>query len=48
MHKKNYLKQEASKSKIEKTILLAITKKIEIIKLNPHFGDPIAKRHYLK
>jgi hypothetical protein len=39
----NYLKKEAPKSKIERTILNAITKKIEIIKLNPHYGNPIAK-----
>jgi hypothetical protein len=39
----NHLKEEASKSKLEKTILKAITKKIEIIKSNPHYGDPIAK-----
>jgi len=39
----NHLKEEAPKSKTEKTILNAITKKIEIIKSNPHYGDPIAK-----
>ena len=39
----NYLKEEATKSKIERTILNAIIKKIELIKLNPHYGDPIAK-----
>ena len=39
----NHLKKEASKSKTEKTILNAITKKIEIIKSNPHYGDPIVK-----
>ena len=38
-----YLKKEAPNSKIERTILNAITKKIEIIKLNPHYGDPISK-----
>lgn len=36
-------KEVAPKSKIEKTILNAITKKIEIIKSNPHYGDPISK-----
>jgi hypothetical protein len=39
----NHLKEEAPKSKTERTILNAITKKIEIIKSNPHYGDPIAK-----
>ena len=39
----NHLKEEAPKSKPEKTILNAITKKIEIIKSNPHYGDSIAK-----
>ena len=39
----NHLKEEAFKSKTERTILNAITKKIEIIKSNPHYGDPIAK-----
>ena len=39
----NHLKGEASKSKTERTILNAITKKIEIIRSNPHYGDPIAK-----
>ncbi|MCK4365041.1 MAG: hypothetical protein KAW45_03215 [Thermoplasmatales archaeon] len=47
----NHLKEEAPKSKTERTILNAITKKIEIIKSNPHYGDPIAKslipREYL-
>ena len=39
----NHLKGEASRSKLERTILNAITNKIEIIKSNPHYGDPIAK-----
>ena len=39
----DHLKEEASKSKTERTILNAITKKIEIIKSNPHYGNPIAK-----
>ena len=47
----NHLKELAPKSKTERTILKAITKKIEIIKSNPHYGDPIAKsfipREYL-
>ena len=39
----NHLIRKATTSKTERTILLAITKKIEIIKSNPHYGDPIAK-----
>jgi hypothetical protein len=39
----NDLIQKATVSKIDKTILLAITKKIELIKSDPHYGDPIAK-----
>jgi len=30
-------------SKVERSILNAIHKKAELIKLNPHYGDPIAK-----
>ena len=39
----NHLKEEAPKSKTERTMLTAIAKKIVIIKSNPHYGDPIAK-----
>ena len=39
-----YLNERAQKSKIERTILNAINKKIELIKINQHFGEPIAKR----
>jgi len=39
----NHLKEVASKSKKERTILDAITNKIKIIKINPHYGDPIGK-----
>ena len=44
----NHLKEEAPKSKTERTILNSIKKKIEIIKSNPHYGDPIAKSHIPK
>ena len=37
------LNKQAAKSKVEKTILNALNKKIELIKVNPHYGDPIAK-----
>jgi len=38
-----YLNVQAVKSKTERTILNAIHKKVELIKANPHYGDPIAK-----
>ncbi|HLC79073.1 MAG TPA: hypothetical protein VJG83_01460 [archaeon] len=37
-----YLANEAAKSKIEKSILNAINKKSELIKQNPHYGNPIS------
>ncbi|MHA2431558.1 MAG: hypothetical protein ACXACC_11100 [Promethearchaeota archaeon] len=39
----NDLIRKATVSKIEKTILLAITNKIELIKSDPHYDDPVAK-----
>ena len=39
----NYLNEEAPTSKIERTILNAINKKVELIKANTHYGEPIAK-----
>jgi len=39
----NHLKEEAPRSKTERTILNSINKKVEVIKTNPHYGDPIAK-----
>jgi len=38
-----HLIEKAPNSKTERTILNALKKKIEIIKSNPHYGDPIAK-----
>lgn len=38
-----YLNEESSTSKIEKSILNALNKKIELIKANIHYGNPIAK-----
>jgi hypothetical protein len=38
-----YLNQEAPHSKIEASILNAVHKKSELIKLNFHYGDPVAK-----
>jgi len=39
-----HLNEEAPKSKTEQTILNAINKKVELIKVNPHYGNPIAKK----
>ena len=39
----NDLKRKATTSKIERSILSAIIKKVELIKSDPHYGDPIAK-----
>ena len=39
-----YLNEQSLKSKTEKTILNAINKKVELIKINPHYGEPISKR----
>ncbi|MFA4887634.1 MAG: hypothetical protein WC595_05455 [Candidatus Nanoarchaeia archaeon] len=38
-----YLNQEAEHSKIEKSILNALEKKKDLLKTNPHYGNPIAK-----
>ena len=38
-----FLNEQAAKSKIERTILNALNKKIEIIKANFHYGEPISK-----
>ncbi|MCK4550972.1 MAG: hypothetical protein KAT91_03385 [Candidatus Aenigmarchaeota archaeon] len=39
-----HLNKEAPSSKIERSILNAINKKIEFIKVNPHYGNPISKK----
>jgi len=39
-----HLNEEAPKSKTEQTIFNAINKKVELIKANPHYGNPIAKK----
>jgi hypothetical protein len=39
-----HLNEEAPTSKTERMILNAIKKKIDLLKINPHYGDPIAKR----
>jgi len=38
-----YLNEEAPTSKTERMILKAVNQKVELIKSNPHFGNPIAK-----
>jgi len=38
-----HLNKEAPTSKTERMILNAIKKKIDLLKINPHYGDPIAK-----
>jgi len=40
----NYLNKEAPHSKIERSILKALNKKVELIKANPHYGNPISKK----
>jgi len=39
-----HLNEMASDSKTERTILNALNKKVELIKANSHFGEPIAKK----
>jgi len=39
-----YLNREALHSKIERSILKAVKSKGELIKINPQYGNPIAKK----
>ena len=39
-----FLNEEAPSSKEERMILKAINQKIELIKQNPHYGNPISKK----
>jgi hypothetical protein len=39
-----YLNHEAEHSKTEKSILKAIKYKIDLVKMNPHYGDPLSKK----
>ena len=43
-----YLNEESVNSKIERTIFNSIKQKIELIKINPHYGDPISKNLFPK
>ncbi len=40
----NYLNRESPNSNVERGILRAVDKKVELIKANPHYGNPIAKK----
>jgi hypothetical protein len=40
----NHLNDESNRSKIDNSIFNAINQKIEIIKSNMHYGNPIAKQ----
>lgn len=40
----NFLVSESQNSKIENSILNAFIKKKDLVKINPHYGDPIAKK----
>ena len=40
----NYLNKESVSSKKERMILRAFNDKVKLIKTNPHYGNPIAKR----
>ena len=43
-----YLNENASESKNERMILNAINQKIDFIKQNPHYGNPIEKKRIPK
>ncbi len=38
-----HLNEKAPESKLERSILNAVNKKVELIKANVHYGDPISK-----
>ena len=40
----SFLNKESKDSKIEESILKALHKKIDLIKENPHYGQPIEKK----
>ncbi|MBU4069983.1 MAG: hypothetical protein KJ646_03290 [Nanoarchaeota archaeon] len=39
-----YLNQEAPTSKTERMILKSVRQKVDLIKANPHYGNPVAKK----
>ena len=42
------LNEQAVHSKINKSILKSIKNKVELIKINPHYGDPVKKERIPK
>ena len=44
----SYLKENAPNAKTEQILFKAVTNKIELLKSNVHYGDPIAKRRIPK
>lgn len=40
----NYLNEQAPVSKTERMILNSLNKKVELIKVNHHYGEPISKK----
>lgn len=38
-----YLNSKSADSKVERSVFNSIKKKIELVKTNPHYGDPIQK-----
>lgn len=38
-----YINEESKNAKMERMLLKAVNQKIELMKANPHYGDPIAK-----
>ncbi|MGM5484339.1 MAG: type II toxin-antitoxin system RelE/ParE family toxin [Nanobdellota archaeon] len=40
----SYLIRESNSSKTERSILNSLKKKVDLIKSNPHHGDPISKK----
>ena len=39
-----YLNERSTESKVERSIFNSIKKKVELVKANPHYGDPISKK----
>ncbi len=42
----NHINKEALNSKIERSLLNAINKKVELIKFNPHYGNPTYNKKF--
>ena len=39
-----YLNEHAEESKTERSFFNSIKKEVELVKANPHYGDPISKK----